>query len=232
MAKIPARSNFFFLLLLFVFVGAVVIALQSRTETNPDESLSSHGMDLYGSGRFKPDQRVAFFEGRKIDVPGPALSLGTEIGRRVLGAQADERWVEIDLSEQKLTAWDGEKKFLETLVSTGLPWSPTPKGEFRIWTKFHHTKMEGGQGKYYYYLPNVPYVMFFENSKVAGYKGYGLHGTYWHDDFGTPRSHGCVNLPTPIAEKLFYWTTPDIPDGKLAMRADSDNPGTRIIIHE
>lgn len=232
MTKIPARNNFLPLLLVSVLFAAVVMALQTKG-SNPDESFSSPGMDLSGSGQFKPDQRIAFFEGRKLDVPGSAPLLGARFpSRSVLGAQTDERWVEVDLSEQKLTAWDGEKKFLETLVSTGLPWSPTPKGEFRIWTKFHHTKMEGGQGKYYYYLPNVPYVMFFENSKVAGYKGYSLHGTYWHDDFGTPRSHGCVNLPTPIAEKLFYWTTPDVPDGKLAMRANDENPGTRIVIHE
>lgn len=233
MTRRPARSNFLFLLLFFVFVGAVVIALQGRAETNPDEFLSSPGMDLSGSGEFKQREKIALFEGRRIDIPGPILDLGARFpSRNILGAQTNERWVEVDLSEQKLFAWEGEKKFLETLVSTGLPWYPTPKGEFRIWTKFHHTKMEGGSGRHYYYLPNVPYVMFFENSKVAGYKGYSLHGTYWHDDFGTPRSHGCVNLPTPIAEKLFYWTTPDVPDGKLAMRANNDNPGTRIVIHE
>jgi lipoprotein-anchoring transpeptidase ErfK/SrfK len=92
--------------------------------------------------------------------------------------------------------------------------------------------MEVGQGKYYYNLPNVPYVMFFENSQVPGYRGYGLHGTYWHNDFGKVHSHGCVNLPTPIAEKLYYWTDPQMPAGKSFMRSDRENPGTRIVIHD
>jgi hypothetical protein len=67
---------------------------------------------------------------------------------------------------------------------------------------------------------------------VPAWRGYGLHGTYWHDAFGTQRSHGCVNLPTPIAEKLFYWTTPELDSNKWAVYASDKNPGTRIVIHE
>ncbi|MEK7182665.1 MAG: L,D-transpeptidase, partial [Patescibacteria group bacterium] len=143
----------------------------------------------------------------------------------VLGESADSRWIEVDLSEQKLRAWDGSELFLETLVSTGLPWSPTPTGEFRIWIKLRATKMEGGSGKYYYYLPNVPYVMYFN-------KGYGLHGTYWHNDFGKPHSHGCVNLPTPVAERLYYWVGPVLSDGKGSTRSSPENPGTKVVVHE
>lgn len=233
MARISARSSFLFLLL-FVLFGAVLVALQNKDSGNPDGvSLSCTGVDLSWSGQFKAGERIAFFEGRKINIPGTSSPLTMRFPpKNILGAQVGERWVEVDLSEQRLIAWDGEKKFLETLVSSGLPWTPTPTGEFRIWTKFRYTKMEGGSGRSYYYLPNVPYVMFFENSKVPGYKGYSLHGTYWHDDFGTQRSHGCVNLPTPIAEKLFYWTTPEVPEGKSAMRASTENLGTRIVIHD
>ena len=92
--------------------------------------------------------------------------------------------------------------------------------------------MEGGEGKYYYNLPNVPYVMYFEGSGIPRYRGYGLHGTYWHNSFGTPRSHGCVNLPTPVAQRLYSWTTPVIPDGKGVVFADENNKGTRIVIHD
>ncbi len=77
----------------------------------------------------------------------------------------------------------------------------------------------------FYYLPNVPYVMYFHND-------YALHGTYWHANFGQTMSHGCVNLPTPIAEKLFYWTTPAVPAGKTMVASNTDNPGTRVVIHE
>jgi len=87
--------------------------------------------------------------------------------------------------------------------------------------------MEGGNRSLntYYYLPNVPYVMFFN-------KDIGIHGTYWHQNFGKPMSHGCVNSPTPIAEKLFYWTDPQVPEGQWAIRATADNPGTRVVVHE
>lgn len=229
--KRKTAQSFLLLLLLVAFFSAVAISLKPGEEVKEKDnvSLSCTGVDLSDTGEFKPGENIALFEEKKITAPVANLE---KTKTRVLGAVSDERWIEVDLSEQKLIAWDGETKFLETPVSSGLPWSPTPKGEFRVWTKFKYTKMEGGQGKYYYYLPNVPYVMFFENEKVPGYKGYSLHGTYWHNDFGTPRSHGCVNLPTPVAEKLFYWTTPEVPDGKWAMRADSGNPGTRIVIHE
>lgn len=182
------------------------------------------------SGTFLTDETVAFFNNEKLNVPKLAASRPTE---HVLGlADPSDRWVEIDLSDQTLKAWNGSDIYLQTAISTGLPWTPTPTGEFRIWIKLRATKMEGGSGRYYYYLPNVPYTMFFSNAQVPSYKGYGLHGTYWHSDFGTPRSHGCVNLPTPIAEKLYYWTTPTLPDGKSVVRSSEDNLGTRIVIHE
>lgn len=230
-----AQAKFLFLLLFMALLGAVGISFFNQGEEksidNSKTPLSSCG-DPNLSGEFLPGEKIAFFEGKKISVPQVRSGLAKKSGLSVLGAVSGERWIEVDLSEQKLTAWDGEKKFLETLVSSGLPWTPTPTGEFHIWTKFRYTKMEGGQGKYYYNLPNVPYVMFFENENVPGFRGYGLHGTYWHNDFGKPHSHGCVNLPTPIAEKLYEWTNPTVPEGKSAKRASDEDPGTRIVIHE
>jgi hypothetical protein len=169
------------------------------------------------------------FEGEEIAVPYSDL---LDEKRYVLGTSNESRWIEVDLSEQKLRAWEGTTLFLETLVSTGLRYTPTPQGEFRIWYKTRATKMSGGSGKNAYYLPNVPYTMFFEGSGVPGWKGYGLHGTYWHSDFGTQRSHGCVNLPTEIAKRIYDWVSPEIPDGKSAIRASAENLGTRVVIHE
>src|SRR3989344_5829360 len=82
----------------------------------------------------------------------------------------------------------------------------------------------------YYYLPNVPFVQFFGNSEIPWSRGFSLHGTYWHDKFGTPQSHGCVNMKTPDAEKLYYWTAPVV-TGKGATKATGDNPGTPVIIY-
>ena len=184
------------------------------------------------SGQLELGERVAVYEGEEIAVPSVLLAEEDEIFTVLGVANPSEKWIEVDLSEQRLRAWDGGSLFLETLISTGLPWWPTPTGEFRIWVKLRATRMEGGEGRYYYNLPNVPYVMFFENDKVPSWRGYGLHGTYWHNDFGNVHSHGCVNLPTDKARELYYWTTPVLPEGKSSVFSRPENPGTRIVIHD
>lgn len=183
------------------------------------------------TGLIDPSAKLAYIDGKQISIPEELAQVPSR--KAVLGvASPSERWIEVDLSEQKLKAWDGNALYLETLISTGLPWFPTPQGEFRVWMKLRATRMEGGEGRYYYNLPNVPYVMFFENEEVPGWRGYGLHGTYWHNDFGTVHSHGCVNLPTARAQELYEWVTPILPEGKSMVRSSADNPGTRIVIHE
>ena len=109
-------------------------------------------------------------------------------------AAGEERWIDVDLSEQMLTAYERGTPVHTTLVSTGLPATPTPVGQFRIWVKFRYDDMAGDG----YYIEDVPYVMYFHD-------GYGLHGVTWHGNFGHPMSHGCVNLPTSEAEWLFNW---------------------------
>jgi lipoprotein-anchoring transpeptidase ErfK/SrfK len=103
-------------------------------------------------------------------------------------------WIDVDLSEQMVYAYEGDTIVASFLVSTGVAAYPTVVGQFHIYMKFEYTDMAGPG----YYLPDVPYTMYF-------YKGYGLHGTYWHNNFGTPMSHGCVNMYTPDAQWLFYW---------------------------
>jgi lipoprotein-anchoring transpeptidase ErfK/SrfK len=106
----------------------------------------------------------------------------------------EARWIDVDLSEQRLTAYENGIPVHTTLVSSGLPETPTPIGQFRIWIKLRYDDMAGAD----YYIEDVPYVMYF-------HEGYGLHGVTWHGNFGHPMSHGCVNLPTPEAEWLFNW---------------------------
>jgi hypothetical protein len=100
----------------------------------------------------------------------------------------------VDLSEQRLYAYDGPKLMTTTLVSTGLPETPTVTGLYHIYLKYESQRLIGPN----YDLPDVPYMMYF-------YEGYAIHGTYWHDDFGQPRSRGCVNLPTPEAKWAYNW---------------------------
>ncbi len=101
-------------------------------------------------------------------------------------------WIDVDLSEQRLTAFEGQTPVKSYLVSTGLPQTPTPVGQYRIWIKLPLDDMAGAD----YYIKDVPWVMYF-------YKGYGLHGVTWHANFGTQMSHGCVNQPNDMAEWLF-----------------------------
>mgnify|MGYP001037336327 CR=1 FL=1 len=107
-------------------------------------------------------------------------------------ASLDGRWIDVNLSEQMLYAYDGDTLVDSFIVSTGTDSYPTVTGEYYIYVKYTSSDMAGPG----YYLPDVPYTMYF-------YKGYGIHGTYWHDNFGTPMSHGCVNMRTSEAAWLF-----------------------------
>ncbi len=100
------------------------------------------------------------------------------------------------LSQQRLYAYDNDQMVRTTLISSGIPQYPTVTGTFSIYLRYTSARMIGPG----YDLPNVPYVMYF-------YKSYGLHGTYWHNNFGHPMSHGCVNMPTSEAEWAFNWST-------------------------
>ena len=112
-------------------------------------------------------------------------------------------WKEIvvSLSQQAMWAYEGGEVVAATLVSTGtgaVPEAVTPVGSFQILTKYDIQDMEGNIGGYYF-VPDVPNVMYFDNL------GNALHGTYWHSNFGTPMSHGCVNLPLDVAAWLYQW---------------------------
>ncbi|PJE69967.1 hypothetical protein COU97_02235 [Candidatus Shapirobacteria bacterium CG10_big_fil_rev_8_21_14_0_10_48_15] len=145
----------------------------------------------------------------------------------VLGETSEERWIEIDLSDQRLYAHEGERIVYDFAISSGKAWTPTPTGEFRVWAKIKYAKMSGGQPgtPSYYYLPNVPYIQYFN-------RDYGLHGAYWHNNFGTPMSHGCINLSIQDAGKLFYWTSPSLPEGKNIAYSAKETVGTRIVVHD
>jgi len=106
------------------------------------------------------------------------------------------RWIEVNLSEQRTYAWEGNVLVNSFVVSTGTWATPTVVGTFQIWNKTRIQTMSGPG----YSLPNVPFVMYF-------YKDYGFHGTYWHNNFGTPMSHGCVNLTIPDSEWLYNWAS-------------------------
>ena len=103
--------------------------------------------------------------------------------------------IDIDLGDQVLRAYNGSTEVYRCIVSTGRSPYITVTGQFRVYVKYLYTPMSGPG----YYLPNVPHTMYF-------YRGYAIHGAYWHNNFGTPTSHGCVNLSLPDAEWVYNWT--------------------------
>lgn len=108
------------------------------------------------------------------------------------------RRIEVNLTQQKLMAYEGNKVVFTTLISSGVAKYPTVIGNYNIYLKYVKQTMIGGRGSDAYNLPDVPYVMYF-------YQDYGIHGTYWHHNFGHPMSHGCVNAPTDAAKFLYSW---------------------------
>jgi lipoprotein-anchoring transpeptidase ErfK/SrfK len=108
------------------------------------------------------------------------------------GVNKGEIWIDVDLTNQQLRVYKGKNLLNNFLVSTGTWRTPTVTGQYAIYVKYPAADMAGPG----YYLRSVPYVMYF-------YNGYGIHGTYWHNNFGTPMSHGCINLRTDNAEWVY-----------------------------
>jgi lipoprotein-anchoring transpeptidase ErfK/SrfK len=138
-----------------------------------------------------------------------------------------ERWIRIDLSEQLVIAYEGLEPLRAFVVSTGLPRTPTVTGTFRIRTKVRSQTMTGGSRALgnYYDLANVEWVQYF-------YADYSFHGTYWHNNFGQPMSHGCVNMTISDAKWLFDWAGPKWDGETVWFSASGDNPGTLVIAHD
>ena len=141
-------------------------------------------------------------------VYAPAITFddrGYPTYKNVLGDSTGKR-IDVDLSSQRVYAYEGGSRVNEFVVSTGL-WGRTPTGTFTIQRKVSSQTMAGGNRAIgtYYYLPGVPWVQFFGNAQVPWSRGFSFHGTYWHNNFGHPMSHGCVNMKTPDAQWLYDW---------------------------
>ncbi len=212
------------------------LAYKFNISGDPTTSCCSVDQVAQSNGSFDEEASVAIFNNQIINYPKTSLAVSftnqiaqqSNTDQSVLGttnATGEEKWIDISLAEQKVRAWEGNRLAMEFPISSGL-WAPTPKGTFNIWYKTRNQTMAGGSRALgtYYNLPNVPNNMFF-------YKGYALHGAYWHNNFGHPMSHGCVNAPLASAAQIFEWTGPVVPPGKNAAIASASNPGTRVVVH-
>ena len=161
----------------------------------------------------QPDGVPAYDEGLFVEPPEPepaedeaaptvAIEEATALGDAGPGPQQGA-WKEIvvSLSGQRMWAYENGDLVTSTSVSTGtgvVPEAETPIGSFQILSKYDLQDMEGDINGYYF-VEDVPDVMYFDDL------GNALHGTYWHSNFGTPMSHGCVNLPLDVAAFLYDW---------------------------
>lgn len=136
---------------------------------------------------------------------------------------AHERWFDLDLDTQVLVAYEGELPVYTTMMATGSKKHPTGTGIFRIWVKFAEKNMSDLAGEDPYSVATVPWVQFYD-------KGLALHTSYWHDKFGTRRSHGCTNLAPADARFLYFWSEPSVPPGWSMAKGTVEHAGSMVRI--
>jgi len=147
------------------------------------------------SGIFLLSTAIGLSASALVVPPAVADEYHNTIARTILNLQqSKDRWIEIDLTNQRLVAWSGSEAVYDVIISTGKDATPTPTGTFAIQSKHEIARMQGPG----YDVPDVPFTMYY-------YGGYAIHGAYWHNNFGTPVSHGCTNVAVNHAEWLFNW---------------------------
>ncbi len=130
-----------------------------------------------------------------------------------------DKWIEIKLSEQRLTCYEDTTPVFSTPLASGVGSTPTPRGEFKVLYKRHTQRMIGDD----YDLTGVAFPTYFTSSGVA------IHGTYWHNDFCRPHSHGCLNVPSQAARWVFRWTDPVVPYSEHTLVTGAA-AGTRVVV--
>ncbi len=182
----------------------------------PGETVERYSFWFLSSGeegrmalREKPDHALLQSDLRiAVDPPPPPPEIRGE----------DEPWADVDLSRQILYAFKGRKLVRIFLISAA---AETPIGMHRIYWKQDRATFDRQQQRNAYYLEAVPFVMYFKDA-------YALHGAYWHNDFGSIETHGCVNLAPVDARWLFSFLAPALPPGYASIRSDATSPGSWI----
>jgi hypothetical protein len=139
------------------------------------------------------------------------------------GIGEHERWIDIDLDQQVLVAYEGRQAVYATMVSTGKKTTPTATGIWRMWKKVSETDMQRLTGEDPYSVATVPWTQFYEPTR-----GLALHASYWHDGYGTVRSQGCVNLAPMDARWLYFWSEPVVPPGWTMTAGVVEAPGSIV----
>ena len=170
--------------LLFFAAGLMLFCLQvpvayAQSFNAEDSAGFSNALQIEATPSQTPDKYFADYFAHSWDIP-EEISAGNNF------------WIEVDLSTQTLYAYRGNQIISAFLISSGTEVFPTVTGTYQIYAKYSQYTMRGPD----YDIPDVPYTMFF-------YKGYSIHGTYWHDNFGAEMSRGCVNMETDEAAWIY-----------------------------
>jgi hypothetical protein len=192
--------------------GTVVEELERRTRVDVLEE-AMEGKTRWvriGDGRFiRADQ---LNEVRKIVRPE--------------GSGTNERWIDIDLGEQVVVAYVRDQPVFATLTSSGRPPNRTPRGNYPVWGRASAVTMKSqAYDDKPYYVNRVPWVIFFQAHNA-------LHAAYWHDRFGTVKSHGCANLAPKDARYLFEWLEPRVPAGWTGVRSWDLTPAPVVHVRD
>lgn len=160
-------------------------------------------------------------------IPPHTLAVSNVLG--ITNTNPNKR-IYVDLSAQRLYAFEGTSLIYNFLISSGL-WNKTPTGTFHIAVKLQATHMQGGNPALgdYYDLYNVPWTMYFGNDQIPWSLGYSTHGKYWNNTYGQPSSHGCINMQIADAKQLYDWADPQTQG--YTTYATTTNPGTEIVIY-
>ena len=152
-----------------------------------------------------------FYEHKSFYVPSYDMRIipDAELAPLSPDVPEDLKHIHVDLDTQTVTAFEDQTPVLISRCSSGAGNTKTPLGDFRTYHKSPsvHMTNEGDDEVGIYDLPGVPWCSFFTGSGIA------FHGTYWHNDYGRPRSHGCVNLPSADAKFIYLWSSPVVPPG-------------------
>lgn len=184
---------------------ATVAKLRTGIVLKITETVSANGREWY---KLSPDDHLHYPERVTSDwyVAADLVEVFYDDGDHEVNpgeTPTSTKRIIVDRSEQTLYAYDGDTLFMQTPISTGLELTPTPLGTFPIFKMTPSRYMQGpipGVGAQDYYdLPGVPWNLYFTTGGAV------VHGAYWHDRFGAPWSHGCVNLPLDKAKELYLW---------------------------
>lgn len=158
----------------------------------------------------------------------------TTPGKRPPEVGPYERWIDVDISEQTLVVFEGDRPVYATLISSGKESRikekdhSTPRGMWRVREKHIASTMDGdgsAAGDLPYSIEDVPYIMYF-------HKSYATHGAFWHRNYGYQMSHGCVNLAPLDAKWIFFYADPQLPEGLHGNWSSESDPGSMVVVHD